>query len=112
MILLVEDDVCYLRVIPHMLKMHNIKVTAINKVEEAQNWLSGNNCETVIINLHLRDGQGVDFLRWIEAKDLNLRIIILDNPNRSNYSSVDIDHDYEVISVPFNGEQLIKTISI
>lgn len=111
MILLVDDDVCYLRVIPHILKMHNIAVTAINKVEEAQKWLDQNYCQTVIIDLNMRECGGLNFLRWIEEKAIDLKIIILDNPNRSDYSSIDIDHDYDVITVPFNGEQLIKTIS-
>ena len=111
MILLVDDDVCYLRVIPHMLKTHDIESKSINQVAEAKHWLTNSEkCQTVIVNIHMRDGQGLEFLRWLEDNYAHLKIIILDNPNRDNYSALTIDHNYDKLIVPFNGEDLLSVI--
>ena len=111
MILLVDDDVCYLRVIPHMLKMQNVEVAAINKPAKAQEWFSNTeNCQAIILDLHMRDGEGLKLLEWFETQGANIPIIILDNPHRHNYKDFTYSHDYQKLTVPFNAEDLLKVL--
>lgn len=111
MILHIDDDICFLRVIPHMLKMQNIKVDTVNQVGDAKNWLTENtDCDVIILNLHMRDGEGLEMLNWLESQSHKATIIILDNPNRDNYQDIQKAHNYTVLSVPFNGEDLLKIL--
>ena len=111
MILLVDDDVCYLRVIPHMLKMQNLEVSTAKHTSEAKECLNEHkNIQTIILNLHMRDGDGLNFLKWLETTHAKIPLLILSNPNRDNFSSVNHTHNHPILEIPFNGQDLAKAI--
>jgi DNA-binding NtrC family response regulator len=111
MILLVDDDVCYLRVIPHMLKMQDLEVSTAKHTSEAQECLNKNaNIQTIILNLHMRDGDGLNFLKWLETTYTKIPLLILSNPNRDNFTSVSHNHDYSILEIPFNGHDLTDAL--
>ncbi|MCM8536888.1 MAG: response regulator [Lentisphaeraceae bacterium] len=111
MVLFVDDDICYLRVISHMLKMHNLELTTQKHIADAEAWLeSSDDCQVALINLHMRGGTGHDLLQWIEQHKPDLPVIILSNPHRDNFSEFTFDHDYPILEIPFNGEDLLTIL--
>ena len=111
MILFVDDDICYLRVINHMLKFQDVKLVTQNKVPEAIDWLKNNSqCKLIIVDLHMRDGQGIQILKWLEDQQSSIPILILEDPNRDNFNDHLIKHQKPILKVPFNGEALQQSI--
>ncbi|MCM8531734.1 MAG: response regulator [Lentisphaeraceae bacterium] len=112
MVLFVDDDICYLRVISHILKMHNLALTTQTHIADAQEWLeTSSDCQVVLINLHMRNGTGQDLLTWIEKNRPDLPVIILSNPHRNNFSEFTFENDYPILEIPFNGEDLLTILN-
>ena len=111
MVLFVDDDICYLRVISHMLKMHNFELTTQNHVAAAQEWLESTaDCQIALINLHMRNGAGATLLTWLQENNPELPIIILSNPHRNDFAQYTFEHNYPILEIPFNGEGLLSIL--
>ena len=111
MILFVDDDVCYLRVITHMLSCQQLELNTANKISKAISFLEENsNCSLIIVDLHMREGSGVEILEWHSKNNSTIPVIILSDENRNNFNEVNHKHNFPVLNIPFNGESLMAMI--
>jgi CheY-like chemotaxis protein len=112
MILFVDDDPCYLRVIKHMLKFRDTELVTQKKIPEAISWFTEHDqCKLILLDLHMRDGQGVDLLNWLNEHRPTIPLVILCDTNRDNFKNISTDHGKPTLAVPFNGEELLQCVT-
>ncbi len=86
--LIVEDDldICYL--VSGILKQKNLDYNYVNSLSDAVKYLSNNTTDILILDNHLPDGLGVDFISFIKKNYPEIHIIMITahdtQPDRMN----------------------------
>lgn len=86
--LIVEDDldICYL--VSGILKQKNLDYNYVNSLSDAVKYLSNNATDILILDNHLPDGLGVDFISYIKKNYPEIHIIMITahdtQPDRMN----------------------------
>lgn len=75
--LIVEDDldICYL--VSGILKQKNLDYNYVNSLSDAVKYLSNNTTDILILDNHLPDGLGVDFISYIKKNYPEIHIIMI-----------------------------------
>lgn len=86
--LIVEDDldICYL--VSGILKQKNLDYNYVNSLSDAVKYLSNNTPDILILDNHLPDGLGVEFISYIKKNYPEIHIIMITahdtQPDRMN----------------------------
>jgi two-component system cell cycle response regulator len=111
-ILLVEDDPEMLRLLQVSLEMNGFAVLSATTLEEARRILDqGDDCNVVLLDRHLPDGESTPLCRWIRANRPHSYVLMLTGESSSEAkisgfaSGVD---DY--VTKPFEMDELLARI--
>lgn len=110
-VLIVEDelDICYL--LSGILKRKNLTTSYVTSLSAAKNELNSTNPDILIVDNHLPDGYGVDFISSVKKTYPRIKIVMItahDTPDDKN-KAIKHGADY-FIGKPFTSDAIIKTM--
>ena len=111
LILLVEDDLTYSRIVKTFLEKNGFEVVATTKVHDAQNILESRKFDLTIADFRLPDGTGMELLQWAKSHFPSLQVILI-----THYSDIRIAIKamklgaFEYITKPINPDELLATV--
>jgi DNA-binding response OmpR family regulator len=112
-VLIVEDeeDICYF--LNGILKKKNLHTSTAQSLTAAQEILDEQNPDILIIDNHLPDGLGVDFIPGFKKTSPLTKIIMITAHNTSDDKAKALNNgaDY-FIDKPFSSETINKTVDI
>ncbi|MDB5193899.1 MAG: response regulator [Segetibacter sp.] len=109
-VLIIEDesDMCLLLNI--MLNRGEVELDHVKNIAAAQDYLSTENPEVVILDNKLPDGFGVDFISFIKKNYPSIKIIMISGYDASA-EDVALDNGADVfLQKPFTKDQLYKSM--
>ncbi|MBT8256296.1 MAG: sigma-54 dependent transcriptional regulator [Bacteroidia bacterium] len=110
-ILIVEDDIAFLRMLTTFLERKDYTVTAVSTVEEAMMHISGSNFPMIITDLKLPDGTGLSLLEFAKERSPKSSVIMM-----TGYAAVSTAVQaikkgaLDYISKPFRPEELLMVM--
>jgi two-component system OmpR family response regulator len=112
-VLIVEDelDICYL--LTGILKRRNLNIFHVTTLVAAQKQLSTLNPDILIIDNHLPDGYGVDFISEVKQNYPLIKIVMItaydtrDDKNKAIKQGADY-----FIGKPFTSNKIIETVDL
>lgn len=110
-ILLIEDDLSFTRILDGFLSRNGYSIQAVHTLREARKIFPTSSCKLVLLDYHLPDGNGLDWLGEMRASGLTLPVIIMTSFNdvrtavRAMREGV-IDY----ITKPINPEELLMRV--
>ncbi|MEO6452543.1 MAG: response regulator [Ginsengibacter sp.] len=112
-VLIVEDepDICYL--LSSILKKRNLHTTYVTTLFAAQKELNIINPDILIIDNHLPDGFGVDFILHLKRTHPHTKIVMITAHDTLDDKSLALKHGVDYfIGKPFTGTAIIETVDI
>lgn len=107
-ILVIEDDVTFLQIIEGFLKKNNYTPFTCSNVREALKLLSTDSFDLALLDYRLPDGTGMDILNNIQAKGLQLPVIIMTSFHDIRTAVRSIRSGaYDYITKPVNPDELL-----
>jgi two-component system response regulator GlrR len=110
-LLIVDDDLSILRVLKMRLESEGYQVEAASDIKAAKNLAARNEYELAIFDMKFPDGNGIDLMKSIHQRDLDLPIIIL-----TAYGTIESalkamkQGAYIYLNKPFNYRELLFQI--
>lgn len=111
-ILIVEDDITFGMMLKTWLGKKGFEVSSVSNIARARKHIESQKVDLVLSDLRLPDHEGIDLLKWINDKGMNIPLIIM-----TGYADIQSAvlamklgaRDY--IAKPVNPEELLKKIS-
>lgn len=109
-ILIVEDDIMLLEGLSYILVDAGFDITPVQRLKDARSELKKNNCDLIVLDCNLPDGNGFDFCEEIKRRQ-SPRVLILTCRNKEvdELKAFKVGAD-EYISKPFSTAVLIERI--
>ncbi|WP_129409146.1 response regulator transcription factor [Marinitoga lauensis] len=110
-ILIVEDDKDIRDILKTYLEIEKFYVYEAESINEMNNFLNNNNVDIILLDIMLPDGESVDILPFIRAKNKNTGIIIISakNTDRDKIYGIENGAD-DYITKPFNPREVIARV--
>lgn len=110
-ILIVEDDITYGMMLKTWLGKKGFQVTSASSIARAQKHIESGTVDLILSDLRLPDKDGIDLLKWLGERDLQIPLIIMTGyaDIQSAVQSMKLGAcDY--IAKPINPDELLKKI--
>ena len=111
-ILIIEDeaDICYL--LTGILSKNNLHASHVATLASAKKLLSSQHTDILIIDNHLPDGFGVDFISQVKKEDPHTKVVMITahDTKEDKLKAFKEGADY-FIGKPFTTETVLNTIS-
>lgn len=111
-ILIVEDDITFGMMLKTWLGKKGFEVSSVSNIARARKYIENQNVDLILSDLRLPDHEGIDLLKWINEKGMNIPLIIMTGyaDIQSAVQAMKLGaRDY--IAKPVNPEELLKKIS-
>lgn len=78
-VVLVDDDPSLLRMLEKLVRsaLGDIEVVPFGDADSATAWLTTNNCEVLITDVELPDGNGLELLRYVKQRDPWVQVFVV-----------------------------------
>lgn len=106
-LLLIEDERQLLEAYEKGLRPEGYGMDCAGTFKEAQDFLSYNSYDLIVLDLNLPDGSGLDLLKEIRTQDANVKVIIVSALNQTHLRIQGLDegaNDY--LTKPFDFDEL------
>lgn len=111
-ILIVEDDITFGMMLKTWLGKKGFEVSSVSNIARARKHIESQTVDLVLSDLRLPDYEGIDLLKWMNERGINIPLIIM-----TGYADIQSAvlamklgaRDY--IAKPVNPEELLKKIS-
>ena len=111
-ILIVEDDTTFAVMLQTWLSKKKFSVASVSGIAAAKKTLIESSVDSVLCDLRLPDGDGIDLLEWVSSRNINVPLIVM-----TSYAAIPSAvqamklgaRDY--ISKPVNPEDLLQKIN-
>ena len=111
-ILIVEDDITFGMMLKTWLGKKGFEVSSVSNIARARKHIESQTVDLVLSDLRLPDYEGIDLLKWMNDRGINIPLIIM-----TGYADIQSAvlamklgaRDY--IAKPVNPEELLKKIS-
>lgn len=111
-ILIVEDDITFGMMLKTWLGKKGFEVSSVSNIARARKHIESQTVDLVLSDLRLPDYEGIDLLKWMNEREINIPLIIM-----TGYADIQSAvlamklgaRDY--IAKPVNPEELLKKIS-
>ena len=111
-ILIVEDDITFGMMLKTWLGKKGFEVSSVSNIARARKHIESQTVDLVLSDLRLPDYEGIDLLKWMNDRGLDIPLIIM-----TGYADIQSAvlamklgaRDY--IAKPVNPEELLKKIS-
>ena len=111
-ILIVEDDITFGMMLKTWLGKKGFEVSSVSNIARARKHIESQAVDLVLSDLRLPDYEGIDLLKWMNERGMNIPLIIM-----TGYADIQSAvlamklgaRDY--IAKPVNPEELLKKIS-
>lgn len=110
-ILIVEDDITYGMMLKTWLGKKGFQVTSASSIARAQKQIESGTVDLILSDLRLPDKDGIDLLKWLGERDLQIPLIIMTGyaDIQSAVQAMKLGAcDY--IAKPINPDELLKKI--
>lgn len=101
-LLIVEDNEIEMEHIVELVKDKNIEATGVTTVHEAKKELDENSFDSIIVDLRLKDGNGLDFCKYIKERRIDVPVII--------YTGRSLTEEEEAELKKFSASIITKTV--
>lgn len=111
-ILIVEDDITFGMMLKTWLGKKGFEVSSVSNIARARKYIENQNVDLILSDLRLPDHEGIDLLKWINERGMNIPLIIMTGyaDIQSAVQAMKLGaRDY--IAKPVNPEELLKKIS-
>jgi len=110
-ILIVEDDTTFAQIIEGFLTKNNYAVATAVDLSEAFKLVDKQAYELLLIDYRLPDGTGLDLLKYVRDKGINVPIIIMTSFNdvRTAVKSIQLGA-FDYITKPINPDELLMVV--
>lgn len=111
-ILLIEDDPAFTKIIENFLTRKNYAVHAVPNLKEATAFISKSTPDLVLLDYHLPDGTGFDFIKEMTETGLKIPVVVMTGFSdiRTAVKAIHMGaRNY--ITKPVNPEELLMVIS-
>ena len=112
--MIIEDDTMVLNIIKEFLiKMGHVEISCTaGTLASAKRKLTENTVDLVLIDIYLPDGNGLDFLKWVRAENINTDAIMITADQRSiSLETARRYGVYDYILKPFKYERFEEAIN-
>ena len=76
-ILIVEDDITFGMMLQTWLGKKGFEVSTVSSIARAQKHIEGQTVDLILSDLRLPDHDGIDLLKWMNEKEMNIPLIIM-----------------------------------
>lgn len=111
-ILIVEDDITFGMMLKTWLGKKGFEVSSVSNIARARKHIESEKTDLILSDLRLPDHDGIDLLKWINDRGMNIPLIIMTGyaDIQSAVQAMKLGaRDY--IAKPVNPEELLKKIS-
>lgn len=111
-ILIVEDDITFGMMLKTWLGKKGFEVSSVSNIARARKHIESQKVDLILSDLRLPDHEGIDLLKWINERGMNIPLIIMTGyaDIQSAVQAMKLGaRDY--IAKPVNPEELLKKIS-
>lgn len=78
-ILIIEDNTAFALMLQVWCEKHNFAAQVAHSISQAKSIAASHNFQLILSDMRLPDGEGIDFLHWLNEKKLNTPVIIMTN---------------------------------
>lgn len=111
-ILLAEDDVNIRDAIKLSFAGENFNFTETSTIAETQKFLSDENIDLILLDIHLEDGSSVDFLKSNDIENLSIPVIVFSGAANAKEAADAIKYGaYDFLEKPISADKLQVTIN-
>jgi len=111
-LLLVDDEVGYLKVLSKRLKRRNIDVIAANTGQKAIQLFRRNDFDVAVVDLKMMDMDGIDVLDVLKKMDPYIEVIILTGHGSERAAREGIEKGaFDYLTKPCGLQNLVNTIN-
>ncbi|MBC7655525.1 MAG: sigma-54-dependent Fis family transcriptional regulator [Oligoflexus sp.] len=109
--LIIEDDISFSELLTGFLERYNHDVISSAKIQPALKILSEKSFDLILVDYRLPDGTGLEILKAVREKNLNIPIIMMTSFNdvRTAVKSIQLGA-FDYIIKPVNPDELLLTI--
>ncbi|SHE31028.1 two-component system, OmpR family, response regulator [Marinitoga hydrogenitolerans DSM 16785] len=110
-ILIVEDDKDIRDILRTYLEIEKYIIYEVESINQMNDFLNKNNVDIILLDVMLPDGESIDILPFIRAKNKNTGIIIISakNTDRDKIFGIENGAD-DYITKPFNPREVIARV--
>ncbi|MCH2205400.1 MAG: response regulator [Lentisphaerales bacterium] len=101
-VLIVDDEKMHADVVAEYKSLNGIKSTILHSENTAIDWLTKNDCNSVITDIKMLNGTGIDLMKWIIDENSQTPIIAIS----ADGSSHETEQFCEVMKIPFLSKKL------
>lgn len=109
-ILLVEDEADFREGLVELLTLEGFNVDGVGDIAQCLTWLSANECDILILDRNLPDGDGLDIIRsYKPSKPIATILLTCEGQVHDRIAGMDADADYYLVK-PFPSDELIAIL--
>lgn len=111
-LLILEDSDSIAMLLKAFLGRKGFQTKRAASVAQAKDYATSEHFDLIFADIHLPDGNGIDFINWLHARqsDLATPVVVLSGAENPGHS-INNPHLIDYVRKPFDGESLLKILA-